>query len=617
MEDQWVILELTSKAEGEDPDLICQAIQAIFKRAEIFIPASVTQVGDDRVVHYLLDGYAFVRRGNHKVSSFLKLEDTRYVHAVLTDSSRGPDRSMSIVPPAEIDRMRDQITSEVDQGICIGDKVLIISGPYRNITATVVEEIPEEGKVQVFVKLRSKQTIVTLPRSFLSVTERTPLSPALSRLTALGSWVRSAKPVLDWVPKGWVTIQSRFETYRDLVTWTCRGLHLYACASFEMGGFNPRLVGLQASSGEVLKLSQWLAKSKPLTTFVESYRDDSVAGRFSSLQTSLVDLAWFDDVVGRVSKLRYEINDLAHKEAKRHRDDIMVIQNVLIDGHNLALRCLYAPGMDKLTDNQGRPTGMILGFLRSITALKKRFPDARFYVAWDGSSRRRKQQFGDYKANRPDRSAGRVEGQWDPFKALQEMLPLLGVRQAFNAEEEADDILATLARVDLKDQHNLIFSNDKDFLQLVTTTTVLLTPGAGTRKETLFDKPTVRKVYGINPQTMVHLRAFYGDKSDNLPGVPRVPKKVLRALVQVHGSVAGVYKSGLTGVTKQQYERLRSSEPQVKINLKLMTLMDIPVSMKGPNVDPDQITERLRELSINPEPLVGAFLGHRSETVGL
>jgi len=619
--DNWVILELTSRAEGEDPDLVSQSIQSTFKgAAEIFVPAAVTQVGNDRVVHYLVDGYAFIRRGEHKVSSFLRLEGTKYVNSVLTETGSGNRRQLSTVPNRDIERMRNQIAAEVDQGICIGDKILIISGPYRNIEATVVEEIPELDQVQVFVSLRSKKTIVTLPRSFLKVVERTPLSPMLSRLTALGSWTRAARPVFQWTPKGWDAIQAHHAEYVRLTSWQQRGLHLYSCVSFAQGGFKPQRARLQDHLREVQQLGAWVEQERPLAAFVSFYEDAvGTKTRIKALRNKLVELAWFEDVFRRIKQIRRDINVIGHRAAKRRKDDgdgeQMAIQNVLVDGLNLAFRCLYAPGISELRDEQGRPTGMVLGFLKGLGSLRKRYPDASIYVAWDGTSRRRKVMFPDYKANRSPRATAEApeEGApiWDPLEFLRELLPLMGVRQAFNSDEEADDILATLARRELNGQHNLIFTTDRDLIQCVSQTTMMLMPGAGSRKESLFDPETVKKTFGVGPERMVQLRAFYGDPSDNIPGVPRVPKKILRSLVQAHGSVEGVYKSGLTGVTKGQYERLRAAEPQVRINLTLMSLVDVPVSVTDPDVDPDTVVERLRGLAIDPDFVVNTFFSRK------
>jgi 5'-3' exonuclease len=146
-------------------------------------------------------------------------------------------------------------------------------------------------------------------------------------------------------------------------------------------------------------------------------------------------------------------------------------------------------------------------------------------------------------------------------------------------------------------------------LQLVTDTTHVLVPGVGGRKDVVFDQAAVEKAFGVPPERIVQLRAFFGDNSDNIPGVPRVPKKVLRSLVQAHKTVDGVYHSGLTGITKSQYEKLRASEPQVRINVELMGLVNVPVSLTDPNVDADAAAGRLQELSINSSPLLEPFFG--------
>ena len=106
---------------------------------------------------------------------------------------------------------------------------------------------------------------------------------------------------------------------------------------------------------------------------------------------------------------------------------------------------------------------------------------------------------------------------------------------------------------------------------------------------------------------MVQFRALCGDTSDNIPGVPRVPKKVLRSLLQAHGTVDGIYKSGLAGLTRNQYERLRSAEPQVRINIGLMALVNVEVSLTYPDVDGKVASRLMQEVGIKPQPILKAF----------
>lgn len=608
--EEWVVLELNPRSEGEDPEIIRRSIQHSVRGAEVFVPAVVTKVGEDRVFHYLVEGYAFVKK-TLPDSAYLKLENTRFVQGVLSASGIGRARKLATVKASDIENFRQQIREEVDQGIAVGDKVLITIGAYRNIEASVIEEIPEQAVVQVFVRLRSKQSIVTVPRSGLRILERAPTSPLYNRLSTLRTWLRLARPILLWqgaMPKDLVEREAHLSR---IDRWALVYHNLFSFVEFCKGSVDSRILDVPKGLAELTQLTIWLEKAHQLYAFVSSYYK-APEDRIVRVQQQLAELTWLDSVLGRIRALHQEVEAIG-LAAARHGDE-EVVQNLLVDGHNLAFRCLYAPGMSDLADSQGRPTGMILGFLRSLGALRKRFPEARIYVTWDGSSKRRKTKFPDYKANRASRTGEALSG-FDPVAFIKGVLPFLGVWQATNKDEEADDIIAALVRGPLKSEQNLIFSTDRDFLQLVTETTEVLAPGTGNRHEARYTMKMIEEDYGIPPYRMVQLRAFFGDDSDNIPGVPRVPKKVLKALLQAHGSVDGVYNSGLTGLTKAQYERLRSSEPQVRINLDLMSLVDVPVSVQDPDVDPDAATAKLREVEVNPDPICSSFFGRRSTEV--
>jgi len=597
----WVVFELSPRSEGEDPEVLKRGLRSALKdpKANVFVPAAVTQVGEDKVIHYLVEGYIFVEYTGNP-APYLRIEDSRFVQSALRD---GQGR-LSLISQEEILGMQSQLHQEIDQGIGVGDRVMICSGPYQNIEATVVEDIPEQGMVQVFVKLRSKQTIVTLPRPFLQVVKRTPLSGFFSRLTALRGWTRLARPVFRWHASRGDELRRKWSDLESISAWD--GSLSKRVAFVRSFYQKSRADDLQDKLHQFVWLDEWNAQFSPRLAFVKTFYNTHFDRRTQHIESKLLELYWFEDVLERINLLQKEIEVLAHRVAKRKKDNnVKVIQNVLVDGNNLARRCFHAPGMSELKDDQGRPTGVVLGFLRSLGSLKKRYPEARLYVAWDGSSRRRKAVYGEYKAQRPPVPEGFV-AQVDYLRSI---LPLCGVWQAENTGEEADDVLATLVRGSLKEQHNLIFSTDRDLLSLVTETTYMLVPGVGSRKDVVHDPDSVKKSFGVGPSTLLDLRAFYGDSSDNLPGVPRVPKKVLCSLVQAHGTINGVYSSGLTGVSKGQYERLRTSEPQVRLNRELMSLADVDVSVTDPNPDVETAASRLREINTNPTPLLGILLG--------
>jgi DNA polymerase-1 len=603
----WVVLELNPKSEGEDPDALKAGILRSLRHpaAEVFIPAAVTQIGGDRVSHYLMEGYAFIRK-TLPDSAYLKLEGTRFVQTILTkpNGSRH-SRSLATVNDEHIDKIRDQIAVEINQGIGVGDTVVIVSGHFKHIEATVIEEIPEQDAVQVYIKLRSKQTIITLPRSFLQIGTRSPLSPLFGRLGLIRAWIVDAEPFFSWQDD----FDAVLRNYLDLGKingWMVKSHKAASVVRFcgstlEDRGFSRRIA-------EVERLSKW----QKATQFAHLLKaNQRISSAFDPLMEKALELAWFEDVLGRGREIVRERNELLRKIASRRRTGVgKVPQNIIVDGHNLAFRCLYAPGIADLTDSQGRPTGVILGFLRSLGALRKRFSTSALYVSWDGSSRRRKDKYPEYKANRPARLGS---PEFDQFDHLRKILPGLGVYQVFNSNEEADDVIATLVRKKLSGQRSVIFGTDRDFLQLVSEYVTVLIPAIGSRNEVMFDSAAVEEHYGVKPGTMVQLRALTGDSSDNLPGVPRVPKKVLRALVQAHGTVDGLYRSGLAGLTKVQYERLRSAEPQVRINLDLMILRDVPFTKVDPDSNPDEVAALLRVVEINPNSILETFFGRSSE----
>ena len=112
---EWVVLELSSKADGEDPDLIRSSIRHQIKDAEVYLPVSVTKVGGDKVINYLVEGYAFIKR-MHDDARYFRLEGSRYVQAVISHVGRGsngrPVRQIACAKYSDIDRLRNQIHVE-------------------------------------------------------------------------------------------------------------------------------------------------------------------------------------------------------------------------------------------------------------------------------------------------------------------------------------------------------------------------------------------------------------------------------------------------------------------------------------------------------------------------
>jgi 5'-3' exonuclease/transcription antitermination factor NusG len=574
---EWVVFQLTSRGEDEDPDVLSAALKRMIKNAEVFVPASTSKVGESRVIHRLVDGYVFIRRAEID-QVYFRIENTRYIDYALTTTSSVAGRNvrkLATVPDGDVEKMRKQVHVETEQGINVGDEVQVTSGVYRGINASVIEDIPENDSVQVHVKLRSKEAIVTLPRSYLKFVSKgsgaavPSFSPFATKIARIRDWAQSATPIIQWRPRqSFAPILTGCEALQRLTNWSKAMDKAFRLFSFYRNP--PTMEPIEFALGKLFQIDEWYNTYLSLVLQVgllkKSLADiDLVRRKFDELRR-------LDVISRRLSDIAREVGRVEQDLGSRAPD---MIQNVIIDGHNLAYRVFYAfnaPTSKPMTDGKGRPTSVIYGVLKGIGALQKRFPEAHIYVCWDGSPSRRKQMFDGYKAGRPARALG-GDSDFSQIDYLKQVLPLLGVTQVFNPEEETDDIVACLVKGRLRGQNNIMVSTDHDFLQLVTRTDILMVPKVGNRPEILYDPDKVVQEYGVEPQKVVYLRALMGsaDTSDNLKGVPRVPTKVLAGLVNAHGSVDGVYSSGLAGVTPNQFEKIRAAEKQVKLNVQLMT----------------------------------------------
>jgi 5'-3' exonuclease/transcription antitermination factor NusG len=620
---EWVVLELSPKAENEDPEIVRSSIRHLLRDAEIFIPASIVEQGDDRLVKYLIDGYAFIKR-THPDDRYFRLEGSKYIQTIVTAPTMGSrSRRLACVQDADIEKFRRQIKTQEDQGIDVGDLVMITSGPYKNLKAFVIEDIPENDAVQVHVQLRSKDSLVSLPRAFLRLQEKAPKPPYYERMVALRAQVDAALVLAKWEPAPqlgptfheWFklnrvieaaqqvmvlsnpldgqTLKVKGEEYASIVRWIEGVRSLFVPLGNIAVPLDPGPLGVGLT--QYTQMTRWANRTNSLAAIVFSLYSGFPS---ADLQAKYVEWLWLYDLHDRL------LSALTHIERIENQMTSGGTQNLIIDGHNLAVRCATAPGLGELKDSKGRPTGAIVGFLNSLGSLKKRFPGVNVYVTWDGSSQRRKALFAGYKDGRGNPRAA-FETTW-----LQAALPAFGVYQAWNTVEEADDAIATLVRGPLAGQSNVIFSTDRDLLQLVTPSTNQLIPAVGAGKEKLMGPAEVEAEYGVPPSMMPQLRALSGDTSDTIPGCPNCGLKTAAKLVKLYGTIEKLLASNMAGLAKGLTANLRASESQIRLNVKLMTLVtDLSLTMLDPDEDEKAACDQLQDVDVKPERLLSAFFG--------
>jgi 5'-3' exonuclease len=123
------------------------------------------------------------------------------------------------------------------------------------------------------------------------------------------------------------------------------------------------------------------------------------------------------------------------------------------------------------------------------------------------------------------------------FHPLEEALAAMGVAVWPMVELEADDGLASAARIAAEDERVeqvCIWANDKDLAQCVRGNRVVQ---VDRRAKEIRDADAVRAKYGVEPSLIPDLLALVGDAQDGYPGIAGIGKATATRLLNRHGPI--------------------------------------------------------------------------------
>ena len=201
------------------------------------------------------------------------------------------------------------------------------------------------------------------------------------------------------------------------------------------------------------------------------------------------------------------------------------MKTLIIDGNNLVHRTFWT------AKTQSKRTGIddpiqvanfhIYFTLNAIYSYINRFKPTKTIVVWDEKieyqQNIRKEELPEYKGNRSKDNSPHEQNE-----VIKSMLKNLGIPSIFPREREADDIVAYICKT--FEGKKVIVSVDRDFLQLVDTNTILFDP---IRKRE-FVLETFEQDTDYTKTEWLRAKCLLGDKSDNVPGVPRFGKAKVR-----------------------------------------------------------------------------------------
>jgi DNA polymerase-1 len=167
--------------------------------------------------------------------------------------------------------------------------------------------------------------------------------------------------------------------------------------------------------------------------------------------------------------------------------------------------------------------------------------------------------------------------------SLVEMVECLPVSILALDNIEADDAIAYFSELVTKNGGNsIIYSTDKDFLQMVNENVKLYNP---VKKKT-FDVNIVLETYGVHPNNFVFYRSLLGDKSDNIDGIKGAGEKtVLKYIPELAESTIEVnldlIEQKYTDIKKKPklVENILDNTSIVNRNLQLMNLHDVDINI--------------------------------------
>ena len=249
---------------------------------------------------------------------------------------------------------------------------------------------------------------------------------------------------------------------------------------------------------------------------------------------------------------------------------------ILIDGNSLLFRAFYA--LPLMTDQDGKPVNAIFGFYSMFCNILFDHKPDLLGVAFDmAAPTLRKQMYDDYKGTRKKTPPELLE----QIDVLKDSLHGLGVRTIEKEGYEADDIIGTFAGMAEKegDTETLIYTGDRDSLQLITDTTRVMMTRKGVTEIEVFDKTHLNEVYGLEPLQIIDLKGLMGDSSDNIPGIAGVGEKTALKRLSQFRTVEGVYEHLDDLPANKLKEKMIGGREMAFFSKKLATIMtEVPLS---------------------------------------
>lgn len=275
---------------------------------------------------------------------------------------------------------------------------------------------------------------------------------------------------------------------------------------------------------------------------------------------------------------------------------------VLIDGNSLAYRAFFA--LPLLSNDRGLHTNAIYGFTTILLKMIEEEKPTHVLVAFDaGKTTFRHETYEEYKGGRA-KTPGELSEQF-PF--IRQLIESMNMKWFELARFEGDDIIGTLTKQmqDKEDVEIVVYSGDKDLLQLVDEHVSVCVTRKGISELDVYTVDAIKEKYGFSPDKIIDMKGLMGDKSDNIPGVPGIGEKTALKLLHEFGSIEAVLENIEQVSGKKLKENLQKHKEDAILSKKLATIfceVPLPLSfeeLKYDGYDEKTLLSFFREMDFN------------------
>ncbi|MBI2826997.1 MAG: DNA polymerase I [Planctomycetia bacterium] len=263
---------------------------------------------------------------------------------------------------------------------------------------------------------------------------------------------------------------------------------------------------------------------------------------------------------------------IASAEGPTRPPDLSGATVYAVDANSLIFQVFHA--IPEMTSPRGEPVNAVFGFTRDLMyLLEKKRPDYLFCTFDMAGPTFRHDLFADYKVHRaemPDELAPQ-------FPAIRRMIDALAIPILELPSYEADDILATIARLtEEAGGECVLVTGDKDCRQLIGDRVKVY----NVRKDYMYDAAALAVDWGVRPDQVVDFQALVGDAVDNVPGVPLIGPKIAQELLAKYETLEGIFSHAAEIAGTKRRENIVSGQQQALLSRELARLdVGVPVAI--------------------------------------